>query len=148
MKHAAALDVLGVLLEFKLSSEETGGRYCVVAATVPPGVMVPPHQHVEQEAFFVLEGQGEFASLVDGEIVWKPVRSGEMINIPSDSVHGFRNVSEETMRCLITAEPGIERFFLEAGVTPAAEFAPPDLQAIERVVTIAQKHGQRFFHTA
>lgn len=144
----AAFDVLGVVLEFKLRSQETGGQYCVVAATVPPGAIVPPHQHVEQEAFFVLEGMGEFASLVEGELAWKPVHAGEMVNIPSDSVHGFRNTTDKTMRCLITAHPGIERFFVEAGTPLPAEPAAPTMEQIERVLAIAQKHGQRFFHAA
>jgi len=140
-----AIDVLGVVLEFKLRSEATGGKYCVVEATVPPGAIVPPHQHVEQEAFFVLEGTGEFASLREGEIVWKPVNAGEMVNIAPDSVHGFRNTSAETMRCLITAEPGIERFFMEAGSPLPEQPGPPTMEAVERVLSIARRHGQRFY---
>jgi cupin superfamily acireductone dioxygenase involved in methionine salvage len=46
--------------------------------------MVPPHQHREQEAFFLLEGTAEFASMREGTLQWKPVSAGEMINIPSD----------------------------------------------------------------
>lgn len=144
----AAFDVLGITLEFKLRSQETGGQYCVVAATVPPGAMVPPHQHVEQEAFFVLEGTGEFASLIDGELTWKPVHTGEMVNIPSDTVHGFRNTSGESMRCLITAQPGIERFFAEAGTPLPSEPAAPTAEAVARVLAIAEKHGQRFLPPA
>ena len=143
-----AFEVLGVVLEWKVRGEETGGKYCLVTAMVLPGVMVPPHQHVEPESFYLLEGEGEFASLIDGELVWKSVRVGDVVNIPSDSVHGFRNASSSNMRCIITADPGIQGFFDEAGLPLSATPAPPTPADIERVLAIARKHGQRFLPAA
>lgn len=137
-------NVLGVTLEWQLRSQQTNGQYCVLLATVPPQCMVPPHQHVEHEAFFVLEGTAEFASLIDGSLQWKPVSKGGMVNIPSDSVHGFRNVSKTDVTCLITAHPGIENFFVEAASPSQSSATPPTLQEIERVLAVARKHGQRF----
>ena len=141
-------NVLGVELEWKLRSKDTDGQYCALLATVPPQCMVPPHQHVEQEAFFVLEGTAEFAALADGTLQWSPVKAGQMINIPSDSVHGFRNVSDRNVQCLITAHPAIENFFLEAGTPMPSEPAPPTMAEIERVLQIARKHGQHFLPPA
>lgn len=144
----APFEVLGVTLQWQLRSSETDNQYCALLATVPPGAMVPPHQHVEQEAFFMVEGTGEFARLEGGSLVWKPVPAGEMINIPSDAVHGFRNSTDRDIRCLITAHPNIENFFLEAGTPVTNASGPPTMEAIERVLTIARKHGQRFLPPA
>lgn len=141
-------DVLGVTLEWQLRSQQTNGQYCVLLATVPPQCMVPPHQHIEQEAFFVLEGTAEFAALVDGSLQWTPVSKGSMVNIPSDSVHGFRNASDSDVKCLITAHPGIENFFLEAAAPLKAQAAAPTMEEIERVLVIARRHGQRFLAPA
>jgi quercetin dioxygenase-like cupin family protein len=77
-------NVLGVVLQWQLRSQDTDGQYGALLATVLPQGMVPPHQHREQEAFFLLEGNAEFASMREGTLQWKPVSAGEMINIPSD----------------------------------------------------------------
>jgi quercetin dioxygenase-like cupin family protein len=146
-RNQETFDVLGVALQWKLRGSETGGMYCVLEAVVPPGVMVPPHQHMEQEAFFMLEGTGEFASLQDGELRWASVGAGEMVNIPSDAVHGFRNTSNTALRCLITGHATIENFFAEAGTPlPSADaIAPaPSMDDVARVLRIAERHGQRF----
>lgn len=140
----APFDVLGVTLQWKLRSQDTDGQYCALHATVPPGCMVPPHQHVEQEAFFVLEGTAEFAAMQNGLLHWTPVHAGTMVNIPSDSVHGFRNASETDVRCLITAHPKIENFFLEAAAPIRTRAGAPGMDEIERVLAVARKHGQRF----
>ena len=96
----------------------------------------------------MLEGAAEFASMIDGTLQWKPVSAGEMINIPSDAVHGFRNASEQSVKCLITAHPRIENFFLEAGAPIPSEPGAPTIEEIERVLAIARKHGQRFLAPA
>ena len=134
---ATQFEVLGIVLHWELRGSETGNKYCVLNATVPPGCMVPPHQHREQEAFYMLEGEAEFAELEGGELVWKTARPGQMVNIPPDSVHGFRNASS-------APDANIEKFFVEAGTPVAPVAAPPTMEAIERVLAIAQKHGQRF----
>ncbi len=43
----------------------------------------------------MLEGTAEFAELVNGKLQWKPVQAPGMMNIPSNSVHGFRNTSQQ-----------------------------------------------------
>ena len=73
---ATQFEVLGIVLHWELRGSETGNKYCVLNATVPPGGMVPPHQHREQEAFYMLEGEAEFAELEGGELVWKTARPG------------------------------------------------------------------------
>jgi quercetin dioxygenase-like cupin family protein len=141
------IDILGVELEWKLRLKETDGQYCALAATVETGVGVPPHQHPDQEAFFVLEGRPEFAFEENGQFVWKTAAPGDMVKIPVDAMHGFRNESGARVRLLILCTAGLGRFFEEAG-TPLAEgeCAGKDLSpdAIGRVIGIAQKYGQRF----
>src|SRR6201986_3999817 len=114
------IDILGVELEWKLRLEDTDGQYCVLAATVAPGVGVPPHQHPDQEAFFVLEGRPEFALAESGELAWKTAAPGDMVTIPVDALHGFRNGSGGVVRLLIMCTAGLGRFFEEAGA-PLAE---------------------------
>jgi quercetin dioxygenase-like cupin family protein len=145
------IDVLGVELEWKLKRSDTLDQYCVLTATVPPGIGIPPHRHPDQEAFFVLEGQPEFAMEEGGGLAWNAARPGDMINITPDALHGFRNQSNGNVKVLITCAAGLGRFFEEAG-TPLAEDEPACLnispETIQRVLAIAEKHGQRFLAPA
>ena len=141
------IDILGVELEWKLRLEDTDGRYCVLAATVAPGVGVPPHQHPDQEAFFVLEGRPEFALAEGDKLAWKTAAPGDMVRIPVDAAHGFRNESGGVVRLLIMCTAGLGRFFEEAGVPLAeGETAATNLSpaTIQYVIGIAEKYGQRF----
>lgn len=139
-------EVLGIELEWKLQRSDTRDHYCVMGATMPPGTGVPLHQHPQQEAFFILEGEPEFAVETRG-LAWTTIQPGEMVNIPSDAMHGFRNTSDRNVKILLTCEGDLGKFFEEAG-TPLADdestSAHPSLDAIHRVLEIAKKLGQRF----
>jgi quercetin dioxygenase-like cupin family protein len=150
MKEEASLpnrfEVLGIELEWRLRRSDTLGRYCVLAATMPPGTGVPLHQHPEQEAFFILDGEPEFA-VENGGLAWTEIHPGKMVNIPPNAMHGFRNASQREVRILLTCQGELGQFFEQAG-TPLAENESPSQnlspENIHRVVEIAKRLGQRF----
>jgi len=57
------------------------------AFEVPPGAELPPHYHHPAEAYYVTEGEAEVYH--DGD--WRPLRRGDALFFPSDTVHGVRN---------------------------------------------------------
>ncbi|OAP36584.1 hypothetical protein AU381_19015 [Sinorhizobium glycinis] len=142
------LDVLGILLELKIGEAETGGHYSLFEAVVPPGAGVPLHQHAQQEAFYVLEGQSQFCRMGASGAEWIDVGPGDTISIPGGAMHGFRNPGPAAVRLLITCAQGMEAFFCEAGVSVAAgspaPSGPPSPEDIDRVIGIAIRHGQTF----
>jgi quercetin dioxygenase-like cupin family protein len=141
------VEILGIEMEWKLTRADTADRYCVLVVTMPPGSGVPAHQHPQQEAFFILEGTPEFAVENSGGLVWRTISQGEMVNIPSDAMHGFRNSSDRNVRVVLTCEAGLADFFEEAGLSLAENESPSgnlSPEAIHRVIEIATKHGQRF----
>jgi quercetin dioxygenase-like cupin family protein len=145
MNKSEKIDILGVEMEWKLTDAETGNQYCVLEATLPPGVVVPPHRHPDQEAFFVLEGAPEFASERPNGLEWCFAVPGETINIPSMAWHGFRNPTESDVRVLITCTPNLGRFFEEAGL-PFHRESPyrvtvPSTEQVERVLDIGERYG-------
>lgn len=150
-EKAGRIDILGVELEWLLKLEATGDKYCMLAARVPAGVGVPPHRHPDQESFFVLEGQAEFALDVNGELVWNRAGAGELVNIPPEALHGFRNAGSSDVRLLITGTEGLGRFFAEAGRELAEGESPqaqPTMETVQRVLAIAEKYGQQFMAPA
>jgi quercetin dioxygenase-like cupin family protein len=146
-KKGDRIEILGIELEWKLRWNDTLDRYCVLAVTMHAGAKVPLHQHPQQEAFFIIEGRPEFAVENGSGLGWKEAHPGDLVNIPPDVMHGFRNGSGRDVKILLTCEAELGRFFEAAG-TPLAdnESAGANVSpaAIDRVLEIAQKHGQRF----
>jgi quercetin dioxygenase-like cupin family protein len=145
MNKSEKIDILGVELEWKLTGAETGNKYCVLLATLPPGVVVPPHRHPDQEAFFILEGAPEFATETPHGLEWCFATPGETINIPSMTAHGFRNPTDSDVKMLITATPNLGHYFEEAGL-PFQHQSPyrisvPSSEQIARIIEIGARFG-------
>lgn len=131
------------VVTFLAKSANTGGAYSLFQTMTPPGAGTPPHlQHLEEETFYVLEG--EYTFLVgDQQRVLGP---GEMAFVPRETVHAYTNTGSQPARMLIMTTPGgiHERFFAEAGewienpADPGEPKGPPD---IPHLLAVAPKYG-------
>ena len=146
--EAETIDILGIYMDWKVREADTGGHYCVLEMHVPPQAGVPLHQHVSPETFFISEGEAEFGLPGREGTEWFKVGLGDTIHVPSWAWHGFRNTSHAPARIVLTCASGIERFFDETGIPVAPGVPlpsdPPTPAAIERVIHLAIKDGQRF----
>src|SRR5437588_7381197 len=136
------LAVVGDVYRYLATGEDTGGRYALWEAVVPPGGGPPPHVHSrEEEGFFVLEGEMTFT--VNGErVVAKP---GTFANVPVGTPHSFKNESDRPARMLISVAPaGLEQMFFEFGV-PLPEGSttalPPKKEEFEKLLAVAPRYG-------
>ena len=136
----------GDLYTFLVTGEESGGAYFAMEAVVPSGGGPPLHTHKnENETFYVLDGRCTFY-LGDEKTVAGP---GDFVNIPTGTLHCFRNESAEPTRLILTFTPsGIEKFFeetLEEAEDPTQP--PPDNIAVvsARYAEVAPKYGMQFF---
>lgn len=104
-------NVLGEQIICKVRGGETFGRLAVVEEISPPESVVPPHFHNQtDEIIYVLEGKYEFQ--IEGKI--QIAEKGEMIVIPRNMSHGFRNLLTEPSKLLAIITPsGFENFFAE-----------------------------------
>ena len=85
------------------TSESTGGAFSLVHNTTPPGHATPYHlHHVEDEAFFVLDG--EFTFICDG--IKTILGPGGYIFLPRNIPHGIRCSGSAPSTMLILAMPG------------------------------------------
>jgi quercetin dioxygenase-like cupin family protein len=134
--------VVGDVYRFLVTGDETGGRYALWEALVPPGGGPPPHVHSrEEEGFYVLEG--EITLTVNGERLM--ARAGTFANMPVGTPHSFKNESSRPARMLISVAPaGLEQMFFEVGV-PLPEgmttALPPTKEEIERLLAVAPRYG-------
>lgn len=116
------LGVAGDKYTILVTGNDTAGRYCLIDMHVPPGGGPPPHRHDFEESFTVLEGEIEatFRGLK------QTIRTGQVINIPANAPHQFRNQSAQAARLLCCCSPaGLEELFLEVGVPVATRTTPP-----------------------
>jgi quercetin dioxygenase-like cupin family protein len=120
---AVHLSLVGNTYTILLSAEDTAGRYSLIDMYVPPGGGPPPHRHDFEESFTVLEG--EIEATFRGDKV--TVRTGQVIQIPANAPHQFRNISAQPARLLCICSPaGQEGMFREIGVeVPTRTTTPP-----------------------
>jgi uncharacterized cupin superfamily protein len=104
------------------------------------------HSHKAVEVFFILSGNIEVLIEDDGKMHWVEAGAGDLIEIPSNAKHAFRNRSQHPVINLLytTSEHG--RYFQEIG-RPAASgesISPPGPDEIQRLLKTAQRYGYWF----
>jgi quercetin dioxygenase-like cupin family protein len=116
------IGLVGDTYTILLTGRDTNGRYTLIDMHVPPGGGPPPHRHDFEESFTVLEG--EIEATCRG--ISTTIRAGQVINIPANAPHQFRNTSTRPARLLCICSPaGQEEFFMEIGVPVATRTTPP-----------------------
>jgi len=111
------------------SSEQSQGRSTTFDELFPPGVVAPPHIHdVEEEAFFVLEGDLVFTLGDDDTEITAP--PGTYVYIPPGTRHSFRCTSP-VGRVYNTLVPGgFDHGITEHGI-PAPQIEMPALGCVK-----------------
>jgi quercetin dioxygenase-like cupin family protein len=115
---------LNNLCVVKATTESTGGAFSMTYQIAPPGHATPYHlHHVEDEAFYVLDG--EYTFICDG--VKTVVGPGGYIFLPRGIPHGIRVSSSVPATMLILATPGNGFVgMMEEMAEPAAERVLPE----------------------
>ncbi len=127
---------LNGLFVVKATTESTGGAFSMVYSIVPPGHATPYHlHHIEDEAFYVLDG--EFTFICDGKkTVLGP---GGYIFLPRGIPHGIRATSPAPSTQLILATPGTGFVSMMAEMAvPATDLvlpphSEPDIEKLNRL---------------
>lgn len=120
---------LGSPTLIRASGETTNGSFGLVEhLTVAPGFASPYHMHhLEDEAFYVLEGNLAFVS--NGK--WFDASAGAYVFLPREIPHGFKVEGPAPAKVLILAVPaGFESFVLE--LSDPAPGSAPDMQKLMR----------------
>jgi quercetin dioxygenase-like cupin family protein len=127
---------------FKVTGEDTGGRFVLAELTAGPEMGPPPHMHLHaDETFYVLEGTFDFS------LAGQPFSAGPgaFVHLPKGVVHTHSAGGGAPARAIVIQTPaGVEKFIAEAG-KPATDTstrpAPPEMSELQGIVAIAQKHG-------
>jgi hypothetical protein len=114
-----------------------------MTGTIPPGVSVPLHSHPDIESFLLVSGAVRALSQRDGKFEWLDVRPGELVHVPSNAKHAWRNTSSEPAVQLITTTPKLGRFFQEIGrpITAGAPLLPSTPDDLQHFTRVAAKYN-------
>jgi quercetin dioxygenase-like cupin family protein len=84
----------GITIRWVIGKPEGAPNFAMRVIEFAPGAVFAPHRHPFEHEIFVLEGEGVVKG-PQGEIAMKP---GTAIYVPSDEVHGYRNVGKGSLR--------------------------------------------------
>ena len=140
------------LITMLVPGAATGNQYAVFEDNTPPLAGPPPHSHPDEEVFYVIEGLYEFI-LND---ITKPfrVQPGEVVRVPSNALHTFKNVGTTMGKMLTIITPGtLENYFRQIGVPITSATDIPDLTKepdlskldIAKAFALAPQHKVTFY---
>ena len=114
--------VMGDLFTFLVTGAESGGTSFTEQVNIGPGNGPPPHiHHLEDEQFFILEGNITFQ--IGGHTF--QVSTGDYLYIPRQTVHSFKNGPKPASVLATFTPAGIEGFFRLAGEPVTDRRLPP-----------------------
>jgi mannose-6-phosphate isomerase-like protein (cupin superfamily) len=86
-----------------------GSNTSIFVTRTPPGRAIELHVHPYTETFLLLEGHGRWTA---GDVVTE-LRPEQLIVVPPETPHGFRNVGEAPLLVVSVHESGeLEQTFL------------------------------------
>jgi len=137
--------VIGDIITFKVTGDETNGAYFAVEVVSQPGG--GPwflHTHEPQETFYVLDGVFEIYGQ-DEHGAKYAIRAmvGDVVQVPANVPHGFKNVGDGVGRMLRLYEPAepMRRFFQEVGIPmPDRTTTPDKMPEPETLLPILKKY--------
>jgi quercetin dioxygenase-like cupin family protein len=130
---------------FLVTGAQTNGGYFIMEGIIPPGGGPPLHiHHREEESLYLLEG------VLDITLGEKKVKAttGDFVQIPRGTIHGFLNAGGTIARMLLFFSPaGMDKYFeevLEPAQNRSAAIQPVTEALIARMVAAGPKYGIEF----
>jgi quercetin dioxygenase-like cupin family protein len=140
------VSVVGDTYRILITGKQTQGAFATIDMLIPPGGGPGPHAHPDfHESFYVIDGEIE----VKSEAGTYTAGQGSFVHIPKGGiVHCFKNKTQHMAHILCMVAPsGLEEFFAKIGtpVAVGAFVAPPDGEAMKKIIPIAEQYGQKVF---
>jgi quercetin dioxygenase-like cupin family protein len=107
--------VIGDIITVKVPGDQSDDKYLIVeVVSQPGGGPAFLHTHTPQETFHVIDGVFEvYGQDENGEKYAIRAEAGDLVHVPGDVPHGFKNVGAGPARMILTyhpAQPMLELF--------------------------------------
>jgi quercetin dioxygenase-like cupin family protein len=130
------LHVLGTQVRFLCEGQSTNNVWSLMEVTLPQDAGPPPHFHRWNEAYFITEGEVQFAVGEQRFIA----TAGDFVYTPGGVVHGFSGASQRPARVLIFDAPAHAGTFFKR-VDREVKELPGD---VSKVLAIGEQTGIHF----
>jgi quercetin dioxygenase-like cupin family protein len=136
-------NAVGVIVEFLVSPDEVRDKICLIRGTMPPGVVVPLHNHADPEILYGLSGSLDVFKSNEGAAGWTTAGVGDVVTIPGTVKHALRNSSDVPVTLAVVTKSELYQFFREAAkpFDSNQRPAPRTPQALKDLVAVAAKYG-------
>jgi quercetin dioxygenase-like cupin family protein len=133
------IDLLGPRIEFLTPPD--GAPLSVMKGVIPAGVVVPLHSHADVETFYITAG--ELQMFFQTENNWIAIRPVQVVYIPGNEKHAWRNLSAKDATVLIITTAKLGKFLEEIGVTISGESEPlaPSPERLQHFVETGVRYG-------
>lgn len=132
---------VGPIFTYLTPAEGASDAYCVFRVEVPAGVTVPIHSHADRETFYILSGEIEG---FDGT-QWRMLGAGDVLDVPGNVKHAFRNHSEVNVTLLMTSTVNMGRYYLDIGrPVTGAPLPPPTPEDLQHFAQVSKEYGYWF----
>lgn len=145
-----ALFVLGDVVTFKVTAEESENAYFLTEiVSEPGGGPAFLHTHVPQETFWILEGEYEvYGQDENGEKYAISAPVGSTVHVAGNVPHGFRNVGDTRGKVLALYAPVVHQpeFFEEIGIpiqSVLSSWPVDQMPSNERIIEVLGRHEMR-----
>ena len=130
-------NVMGSMMSYKVTAEETGGAYSLAVEITPPHGGLPLHvHHREVEAMYILEGEYEIQC---GDEVFRAT-ADTFVFLPKDIPNRYQNLGDTPGKFIhITSPGGFEKLVERTSLICAS--GPPDMQQVKEA---AEHYGVEF----
>ena len=89
----------GVTMRLMVGRDDNAPNFAMRLFEVEPQGHTPCHSHNYEHEVMILEGSGQVVTGPDGS-TFRPIKAGDVVFIPANETHQFRNVSGEPLRFL------------------------------------------------
>jgi quercetin dioxygenase-like cupin family protein len=154
-----ALWFLGTLVRIKLDGEQTDGRFALIEVLAPRGASPPLHSHLQDETFYLLDGEitvwvlehGDLAAADAGDppsgVTRRAQRGGQgaAVFAPGGAPHSFRVESDSARMLVLSTPAGIEQYIRALSEPAQWPWLPPPSDGprvpAERIAAVERELG-------
>lgn len=91
-----------IIREWVAPGNSRAAKMSMAEITIPPGIKVPPHYHLEcEETYFILEGEGEMELGMDK----RTLQAGDAVVILPHERHTIANRTDRPLKMFVTCVP-------------------------------------------
>lgn len=135
-----AFEAFGPSVEFVTWADDEHNQFCVMRATLPPGVVVPMHSHPDAEDFLILSGTQQVLIQTGDGLQWHDAHAGDYVRVPGGALHAHRNVSDEPAVDLVVTTMRMGEFFKEVSVPVSGEPVPVTSDRLAHFLAVTRKY--------